>query len=287
MAGVLFNQWLPNGGSLGSFAYMNLLGQGSVSPVVATPGSLDVVADPLNSARNVLRMRIRQSDTRFSDSALKVMLNDITPTNSDPITDWAGSAAVRRWYRFCFMATEWPEEPQHTSSQQLTAIWQLHDLADNSPDVYVEPPLWLIDNGVGGWDLWNTYDANAVTSDSTKTRRIITTIPRVLNQWEDIVIWMKPSWTSGALKVWRNRRLIFQETGVPNCFNHLPARGGSYNFTEVGIYGGKTRQVTDRTIYHCGYQRADETYSTFNAFMAAVGESATELEAVQSKVGCA
>ena len=277
---VLFNQWLPNGGALGSFAYMNLLGQGSVAPVVARAGSLDVVADPLNSARNVLRMRIRQSDTRFSDSALKVMLNDITPTNSDPITDWAGQSAVRRWYRFSFMVEEWPEEPQRTGLQQLAVIWQLHDSKDNAPDVYVEPPLWLIDNGRGGWDLWNTYDANANTSDATKTRRLITTIPRSVRQWEDIVIWMKPSWTSGALKVWRNRRLIFQETGVPNCFNHQVAAGGSYNFTEVGIYGGKTGQVTDRTVYHCGYQRADEAYSTFNAFMAAVGETQTELEAV-------
>lgn len=276
---VLFNQWLPGSGKLGSFAYMNLLGNGSVSPVVETPGSLDVVPDPLDATRNVLRMRIRQTDTRFSDTALKVMLNDITPTNSDPITNWAGQSAARRWYRFSFMATEWPEEPQRTGLQQLTAIWQLHDQKDNNPDVYVEPPLWLIDNGRGGWDLWNTYDANANTSDATKTRRLLTTIPRVLNQWEDIVIWMKPSWTAGALKVWRNRRLIFQESGPPNCFNHQVAAGGSYNFTEVGIYGGKTGQVTDRTIYHCGYQRADEAYATFDAFMAAVGETQTELEA--------
>lgn len=278
--GVLFNQWMPGAGALGSFAYMNLLGNGSVSPVVVTPGSLDVVADPLNAARNVLRCRIRQTDTRFSDSALKVMLNDVTPTASDPITDWAGQSASRRWYRFAFMVTEWPEEPQHTSAQQLTVVWQLHDQKDNTPDVYVEPPLWLIDNGVGGWDLWNTYDANQNTTDATKTRRIITRFPRVVNEWQDIVIWMKPSWTSGALKVWRNQRLIFQEAGVPNCFNHQVANGGSYNFTEVGIYGGKTLQVTDRTVYHCGYQKADEAYSTFNAFMTAVGESLTEKEAV-------
>jgi hypothetical protein len=274
----LFNQWLPNGGSLASFAYMNLLGNGSVSPVVQTPGSLDVVADPLNSARNVLRCRIKQSDTRFSDSALKVMLNDVTPTASDPITDWSGQSAVRRWYRFSFMVTDWAEEPQRTALQQLTVIWQLHDQKDNNPDVYVEPPLWLIDNGRGGWDLWNTYDANQNTSDATKTRRIITTIPRVLNQWEDVAIWMKPSWTSGALKVWRNRRLIFQESGVPNCFNHQVANGGSYNFTEVGIYGGKIGQVTDRTVYHCGYQKGDEAYATFDSFMSAVGAGQTELE---------
>jgi len=282
MAGVLFNQWFPDGGKpdtvLGNFAYMNILGAGSVSPVVQTPQSLDVVIDPVNPSRYVCRHRIKQTDKRFGDSALKVMLNDITPSASDPITDWAGSSAVRRWYRFSFMVTEWPEEPQHTSGSQLTVVWQLHDQKDNNPDVYVEPPLWLIDNGVGGWDLWNTYDANANTSDATKTRRLLTTIPRILNRWEDIVIWMKPSWTSGALKVWRNQRLIFSESGPPNCFNHQVANGGSFNFTEVGIYGGKTGQVTDRTVYHCGYQRADETYSSFNQFMAAVGSSLTELE---------
>lgn len=281
---LLKDIWFPNlgGGSdtslLASHAYMNLQGNGSVSPVIQDPGRLDLVTDPVyGGTQTVMRMRITQAtDTRFSDSAFKVMLNDRSPTASDPITDWAGSSAVRRWYRFSFCAMVWPEETQHLKTQQLCCIWQLHDQKDNSPDVYVEPPLWLIDNGQNAWELWNTYDPNQNTSDGTKTRRLITSFPRILGQWEDIVIWMKPSWTSGALKVWRNGTLIFTETGVPNCFNHQIANGGSYNFIEYGAYGGKSIQTRDREIYHRGCQVGDESYSTFNAFMTACGSTQTE-----------
>jgi len=287
---VLFNQWIPNGGALSSFAYMNLLGQGSVSPVVQRAGSLDIVTDPLGQKGSVLRHRIQQGDTRFSDNALKVMLNDVSPaaSTSDPITDWAGQSGTRRWYRFCFMVTDWTEEPQHVSGNQLTVIWQIHDQKDSDPDVYVEPPLWLIDDGVGGWVFYNTYCASAVTTTSpvNYTRRILTRIPRVLNKWEDILVYMKPSWTSGEMKIWRDRRLIFQEAGVPNCINHQPGNGGSYNFTEIGVYGGKSGQVTNRTVYHCGYQKGDEAYSTFNGFMSAVGESQTELETTFTGTMC-
>lgn len=281
---VLFNQWFPNSTSpsltLGNNAYMNLLGNGSVSPVVVTPGSLELVPDPINPSRTVMKTFFTQQQTRFSDSALKVMLNPITPTASDPIIDWgAPYAGTRRWYRFSFMVTEWPEEPQHTSTSQLCVLWQLHDQKDNDPDVYVEPPLWWIDDGVGGWQLYNTVCPSAVTTTSpvNYTRRVITRIPKVMGQWEDIVIYMAPSWTtSGALKVWRNGNLIFNETGVANCINHQPINGGSFNFIEYGVYGGKTSQVTNRTAYHLGMQIGDEAYTTFNQFMSAVGSSVTE-----------
>lgn len=287
---VLFNQWFPDGGApatvLGNHAYMNLLGQGSVSPVVATSGSLELTKNPSNAAESVMLMQIKQTDTRFSDSALKVMLNPITPTASDPIIDWGGgSATARRWYRFSFMVQEWDEEPQHVTGNQLAVLWQLHDQKDNDPDLYVEPPLWLIDDGVGGWLLYNTYCAAAQTTTSpvNYTRRVLTRIPRVLGQWEDIVIWMAPSWTSaGAMKVWRNQRLIFREAGVPNCINHQPINGGSFNFIEYGIYGGKSGQVKNRRVFHKGMQIGDEAYSTFDQFMAAVGSAAREKEFLMS-----
>lgn len=205
------------------------------------------------------------------------MLLPITPTNADPIIDWgAPYANTRRWYRFSFMVTEWPREAQTLQSSRLTAVWQLHDQADTA-EPYFEPPLWMIDSGEGEWQLWNAYDPNATSSLATRTYRLITSIPQTPNKWEDFVIWMAPSWTTnGALKVWYDASLIFSETSQPNCYNHQPAAGGSYNYIEYGTYGGKTTQLLDRRVYHKGHQTGDEAYTTFDEFMAAVGSSLRE-----------
>lgn len=275
---MLFNGWFPDGSAatkLSGHAYFNRLGQTSVSPVVQVPGSCDLVANPSNPAETVLQTRYNQSDVRFSDTSVRVMMLPVTPTAADPITDWAGQSAARRWYRFAFRADVWPEEPQRISNMQGTVVWQLHDQADTG-DNFVEPPLWLEDDGRGGWGLWNTYDPNVITTLGTRTHRLLTRFPRTLGKWEEIVIWMKPSWTSGALKVWRDQKLIFQETGVPNCFNHQIANGGSYNYVEYGVYGGKTGQLQDRRALHKGAQIGDEAYATFNDFMVACGSSLTE-----------
>lgn len=247
----------------------------SQSPVVVQPGYIDLVADPVDATKTVIRCQYAASDIV---AGVKSELLPRTPTAADPITDWAGQAAARRWYRFAFLVTDWPEEPRVPPNPQLAVLWQLHDQADSTPDVYDDPPLWLRDDGLGYWVLRNTYDVNAVTTLGTIVKRDLIRFKREINVWNEIVIYMKPSWTSGDLKIWRNRRLIFTETGTPNCFNHQAANGGSYNFIEYGVYGGKTGQVTPRTAYHKGIQVGDEAYTTFDQFLAACGSSDTELE---------
>lgn len=278
---ILFDGWLPDGNAaskLASHDYMNNLGVSSISPVAEVPGTVEIVKDPVSQSFDVVKTSYKQTDTRFSDDSLRSMLLPITPTAGDGIVDWGGGyTTVRRWYRFAFLVTEWPREPQVLSSSQLTVLMQLHDQADTG-EPYVDPPLWILDDGRGYWNFDNSYDVNAVSSDATKVERTLVKIPQVLNQWEEFVVYMKPSWTSGDLTVWHNGRKVFRETGVPNCFNHLPARGGSFNSIQYGVYGGKTSQVTDRAAYHKGFQIGDEAYTTFNQFMAACGSSIVELD---------
>lgn len=289
---ILVDAWIPDGGpsrtsAAAKFAvndYVSTPSTGQITPA-EVPGSLDLVLDPLGGPGWCARTSLSQADIdAHYPNAAKTVLFPVTPSNSDPIVDWgAPYAAVRRWYRFAVMVTSWQEEPRvvgyaKNPESQLTVVWQLHDAADTTPaDTYWEPPLWLIDDGAGGWSLRNAYDVNTLTGAGTVVRRELCRVPRVLNQWQEFVIYMKPSWTSGFMQVWLNGRRIFVESGVPNCFNHDPVRGGTYNFIEYGIYGAKSQQVTPHTVYHKGMQIGDEAYTTFDAFMAACGSSNREV----------
>lgn len=282
--GILFDGWFPDGNApakLAAHAYMNSRGVLGVSPVVQVPGNLDLVADPLGSGGTVARMAFVRNDPQFVDASLRHMLLPITPTAADPITDWGGgSATSRRWYRFAFMHAPWVEEVQTLTSSTLLVVFQIHDQADTG-DTYVEPPLWLKDDGFGGWELWNYSDPNAVTSIGTRAARLLCRIKKRPWTWFEFVVYAKWSWTSGDLRVWLNGNRIFQETGIANCFNHLPARGGSYNYLEYGAYGGKTTQKRDREVWHKGVQIGDEAYSTFDDFMIACGSPIRETRSFQ------
>ena len=286
---MLFNGWFPDGSAstkLGDHAYMNNQGSLSISPVQEIGNNVVLVTNPTNSSETVVKLAFDwDNDTHYiADGSVRSMLLPITPTAADPIVDWGGgSTTARRWYRFSFLTTGWDRETRVRDASQFCVIWQLHDQADTG-DNYVEPPLWVVDSGTGYWDLYNTYDANAVTNTSTRTHRLLCRIRQTAYKWEEFVIYMKPSWTSGDLTVWYDQRKIFSETGIPNCFNHLPARGGSYNYTEYGVYGGKTDQLLSRTIYHKGSQIGDEAYTTFNQFMSACGSSLTEKESITRNI---
>ena len=276
---LLFDGWFPDGNAAAKLAahdYMNVQGVQSVTPVVETGQNVRLVENPLVGGEKVVLLGFKHSDTHFVDDSVRTMLLPITPTAGDPIVDWGGADALtRRWYRFAFMHGPWREEPRVLQSSNLLVVWQLHDQADTG-DTYVEPPLWIRDDGRGYWEVWNYSDPNAVTSISTRTARLLSRVKRVPWTWYEFVVYMKPSWTSGDLSIWLNGARIFQETGKPNCFNHLPARGGSFNYCEYGAYGGKPQQVLDREVYHKGMQIGDQAYASFNAFMAACGSAIVE-----------
>ncbi len=285
--GILFNGWLSDATSLATARtklaendYISTPSGGQVAGGEVA-GSCDIVTDPTDVSKYCAKIQLTQDEVDAGyPTGAKVVLFPITPSIADPITDYAGQAAARRWYRFAVLTTDWREEPRivgtpNRPSSQLTVCWQLHDTVDTAEASW-EPPLWLIDDGSGYWSLRNSYDPNAVTASGTVVRRELCKVKRVNNTWHEFVIYMKASWTSGELTVWHNGYKIFTETGIPNTYNHQPANGGDGNFIEYGIYGAKSQQVSAHTIYHKGMQIGDETYTTFNGFMAACGSSTTE-----------
>lgn len=291
MAASLRDAWMPDAGmdraaalaKMQQNTYMVLSseygGTGTSESVTEVPGYLDVVQDPMGGDFYCSRHYRPAGEP----SPGKVVLLPITPSAHDPIADWAGESGTERWYRFAFMHTEWPEEPRivgtpNQPSSQLTVIWQWHDQADTG-EQYWEPPLWLIDDGRGYWSMRNAYDVNATTASGTVVRRELWKIPKRDGVWEEIVMHAKASYSSaGFLHFWHNGRKIYTETGLPNTYNHQPAAGGSFNFVEYGIYGGKAQQVLAHTIYHKGQQIDDEGVNSFDEFMEACGSSQRELE---------
>lgn len=297
---ILRNSWLPDAGSDIAAArtkfflqpYMIIPGTpGPGGDILAEiPGTMQVVADPLNNAQYCILTRITEQNIIQYPGGVKSMINPITPTAADPITDWVGSAASRRWHRFAFMVNEWEEEPQILGYagkpvSQLAVIWQLHEKSDTTPaDTAIEPPIWMIDDGFGNWSLRNHYATATQTTINNCTRRELIRIPRRLNVWEEFTIYIKESWTAGEITIWHNNNRIFEEINQPNCFNNDPSRGGSFNFIEYGVYGAKAGQVKKRTIYHKGTQIGDEAYTTYDQFMIACGSTNRE-ELIHSRHG--
>jgi len=275
---LIFNSWFPAGGQFGFYDQYDAQGTFGLSPVPSSvPGAMELVGDPIGQRGTVGKITVRTTDPVDSSGAKRIELQPLFSGNADPITDWGGADAnSRRWYRFAFLVTEWPRETVFTSAQ-FTVPWQVHEKGDTSPaDVAVEPPLWLKDNGRGQWELWNTYDVNTATALATRVNQLVARIPVRPMAWEEFVIYIKWSWTNGFLYVWHNGRQIASYADRPTTFNNAVARGGSKNYSKVGVY--QKTSAFDRTIYHCGTQIGDQDYTTFNAFMAACGSSDTELE---------
>lgn len=276
---VLFNSWFPEGGQFADWTQYDGMGNVGESPVAAEADHLALVTDPTGQAGTVAQITALLTDPDTFGTRYEIL--PFSPPNGDPITDWGGADAdSRRWYRFAFMVRDWQREVDFSGTPQFTVVWQVHDDEDTSPaDTVVTPPLWLKDNGRGYWELWNTYCADSQTTASNYTYRLLTRFPIVNDKWEELVVFVKWSWTAGELSVWRDRRKIFQDvSGTPNCFNNLAARGGGKNYPKLGVYQ-KTSDF-DRTVFHQGMQVGDEAYATFDAFLAACGSSDTELERV-------
>lgn len=236
---------------------------------------------PDGSGDTVMRFTKFAADPGISAGPKVQLAPPFTTANRDPITNWAGYSASRRWYRFkvcldpAFQFERWSQPP----GAQRVALFQVHDTADTAPsDFDVSPPLWLIAEPEGnGWFRFDVTSASATqTTSSNFTVRTACRVQLKPGVPAEFVVYVKWAWdNTGALSVWRDRRLIYTETGVANCSNHDPARGGSGNFAMLCCYCFS--DLIDRTIYHWGLQIGDESYADYAAFAAACG-AGSELE---------
>lgn len=280
---LLTNLWFPNGAKPWDFAAADCYGahftptQQLLETTPEYAERIALVADPSGSGETVCRMVHRASDPSTPAGPKTQLAPAFTTANRDPITNWAGQSASRRWYRIKFMLpADHVWETWHGNSQRLV-VFQIHDTVDTSPADYdASPSLWIIAKPDGTlWLELTSCNATQTTSDNFTVRapyrfKVVPGVPI------ELVFHIKWAWdNTGSMEIWQDRRKVYFESGIANTLNHDPARGGAGNFAILSVYC--SADLIDRTVYHWGIQIGDESYATYNDFAAACG-AGSELE---------
>lgn len=290
---LLFDNWFPRGDKpWGTYSRLDANDVSYTSPsqstfeIPAVAARCALTTAPDGSGDTVCRFTKFATDPGISAGPKVQLAAPFTTGNRDPITNWGGSSASRRWYRFKvaldpeFVFEKWANPP----GSQRVCVFQVHDTVDTTPADYdVSPPLWLIaEPDGGGWFRWeSTYASATQTTSNNFIVRTLCRVKLVPGQAYEFFIYIKWAWdATGAISIWQDRRPIYSETGAANCSNNDPARGGSGQFSILTNYC--SGDLIDRTIYHWGLQIGDETYANYAAFAAACG-AGSELERVMAR----
>lgn len=228
---------------------------------------LTLIADPTGVAGNVLRAHMALGDALAGGSYRSEIS---TFSTKAPI----GAIA---WYWFeTYIPVDWID------GGNLVTIWQMHDTADGGDNAARPPPFeCTIDNG----DI--VFAAAACTSDVSDVpvpRSGFWHTPLIKGRWVSWVVKVDWEYTAtGTLSVWKNRRLVYAETGKRLCYNDVVGI-----FPKFGVYvpNGLSIAIPSRTVLHRGMVTGDAAYSTFDQFMSAAGAGVTELESVASGSIC-
>lgn len=221
---------------------------------------LTLTADPAGAAGNVLRAYLHEDDPLAGGS------------HRSEVSTYSIRAAIgsRAWYWFeTFIPDDWVPDAK------LATIWQIHDIPDGG-DPARNPPFECLVNG--SVIEFATAAATSDVDDTSVERPEIWKMPLVTGRWIQWVL--RADWnytTGGALRIWRDRRMVYNENGFRNCYNDALGL-----YPKLGVYVplGLSAATPSRTVYHKGVVTGDNAYSTFDAFMAAAGSTDTELESV-------
>ena len=221
---------------------------------------LALVADPTGESGNVLRAYLHKDDALAGGS------------HRSEVSTYSIRAAIgsRAWYWFeTYIPEDWIPD------SKLATIWQIHDIPDGGDPARNPPFECLINDSV---IEFATAAATSDVDDASVERPEIWKMPLVTGRWIQWV--MRADWnytTGGALRIWRDRRMVYNESGFRNCYNDVL---GLYPKLGVYVSLGLSAATPSRTVYHKGVVTGDNAYSTFDAFMAAAGSTDTELESV-------
>lgn len=286
---LLFDMWFPDGDvPWGKVSALDANDVHYTEPDEADFQLADVAARcalttaPNGSGETVCRFTKFAADPGISAGPKVQLAPPFTTEERDPISNWDGESSSRRWYRFkvCLapdfvFEAPWGDPP---GSQRLV-LFQIHDTADTSPADYdTSPPLWLIIEPDGWFAFKNTSCGASQTTSSNFTVRTVCRVrlePGIPAEFVLYARWAHDD--TGELSIWQDRRLLYTETGVANCKDDDPARGGSGLFSLLCCYC--LSDQIDRTVYHWGLQIGDESYADYAAFAAACG-AGSELEQV-------
>lgn len=224
---------------------------------------LRLVADPDGVPGDVLCANI------FTPGGAALNRSEISQTVSTTIA--VGSEG---WYWWeTFIPADW------VVGGNQAVIWQVHDSPDGGdPPASRQPPLLCQIQG----DEVNLDSCAAISPvDDNQVKRLAIWREPLVNQkgrWVSWVLNITWNYTSaGAMTLWRDRRKVFSEAAQKNCYNDVV---GVYPKFGIYVPDGLTGAIPSRTMYHRGLVVGDNSYNTFDEFMAAAGSSHTELEMV-------
>lgn len=254
--GLKFKAWGPDG-SLAAFTDFPTWNGNGVQQATAT---LEAAvrgdrADTVSiDGANALRVRRHEGDPIAGNGRR----TELVPNDYSQIADWTDVGGFNvnettRWYRVKFMV------PGHVDLSRFgpgTGYWaivtQIHQVPDASPaDTQGNPTMAIECNEDSVW-IRRNRDATATSTvyNADIHTELLTRWPMARDTWFDVVIQVKWSWTTlGFLKIWRDNRLVYAESGVPNTPNNHPSRGGGGNYLKMGIYEGYDQ---DFEVFHRG-----------------------------------
>lgn len=191
-----------------------------------------LVADPLGQKGQVIRSLLSLGDAAAITSLPTSRRSELSQTSV------LQARNIVYWVKFdTLMRLPWPIDADWNSSFRIQAIAQMHDTPDGG-DTGRAPPFELY--AVGPNLVIECSGAVSPAADNTgQLKRILWSIPltKVLDSWQSWVVrvvWDYRSAANGGspeFTIWRNRRRVFQEAGVQNCFNDVQGI-----FLSTGMY---------------------------------------------------
>lgn len=220
---------------------------------------LTIVSDPLGLRGNVCRSYLVAGDIASGSERAELSL---TPEDS-PSTSL-------RWYSF---ATLLQSDVWAGYAGNPVTIWQSHDRPDGG-DPARRPPLELY---VGAGGYWGFRIAGGDEPAAPTYLDVVPLGQRLypLDVWVDWTILVQYGFDgTGDITLWKDSRKYF--TLINKAIGYDDVSG---NASKCGLYCPLGLQVgTSALAFHSGIVVGDNAYATFDAFMAAAGSSAVELE---------
>lgn len=220
-----------DGGSVTAWQGLQANGTVDVPAAIRSP-HCTIVTDPLGSGVNVCKLSLYSSDAKTIGS----WRTELTRTTEEAI-------GARHWYYFEFLLKDWIIDP---TGDEI--IWQIHNVADAGDTAVCGPPLSLNIQG-DRLRFIQSYDAAASTTSCVAAQSYIRLydFPIVRDRW--VSIGVDVTWhfgASGVLKIYKDRRLVFQESGKGNCYNDVTGnyeKMGPYHFAATWPAGISERHV--------------------------------------------
>lgn len=186
------------------------------------------------------------------------------------LADWVGDGEAGadadnayRWYRWAVLVPRGVDLSYLGQPSAYFNVASLHHRRDQSPadtgggQGALGMRIEVDDYGRYRWALARFAAPEGTHSSTGQTE--VASWPFRFDIWEDIVVRVRWSYSSlGEMTVWRNRRPILVETGVGNCNNDAPSRGGGAPYQMIGVTGENDAYMA---AYHKGIIIGDATSS--------------------------